>query len=334
MAKSREAVIGLMRVLLAVACVMQWTAQPGRAQSPDKPPVSTTQQASVYRIGPRDVIEIRVDEAQELSLTTSVNADGTFLMPYLNRLQAQGKTPEELSREIADRLRGKYLKDPHILVVVKQVKRRAFFIMGAVKKPGVYQVDHNLSLEELINLAGGLTDNHGPTAYIIRERRPQSALPEVTKDDDLEYDTIPIKLRGMFKDIVNSIRLEPGDVINIPMADNFYVAGEVKAPGSFEFSEGTTLRQALALAQGVTFKANAKEGMIFRTDPVTGRRQEIKVDIEAVMRGKSPDILIQPNDMIVVPNIRRPKLGDVFRRLDNPLPPLRPPCRKNEMCIT
>jgi protein involved in polysaccharide export with SLBB domain len=80
------------------------------------------------------------------------------------------------------------------------------------------------------------------------------------------------------------VGLEPGDVVNIPMTDFFYVAGEVNAPGQFQFSESTTLRQAIALAQGFTLNANAKEGVIFRTDKETGRRQEIKVDINAVMR--------------------------------------------------
>src|SRR2546428_463070 len=65
-----------------------------------------------YRIGPRDVIEVRIADANELSNTYQVNADGTFLMPYLNRVKAQDKTPEELAKLIADSLRDRYLKDP------------------------------------------------------------------------------------------------------------------------------------------------------------------------------------------------------------------------------
>ena len=69
-----------------------------------------------YRIGPRDVIEVRIEDAAELSNTYQVNADGTFLMPYLKRVKAQDKTPEELSRFISDALRVRYLKDPQVLV--------------------------------------------------------------------------------------------------------------------------------------------------------------------------------------------------------------------------
>lgn len=334
MATTRKTVIGWLSLTLAIACVMQWTVPPGRAQSLSESKAAATQEDKDYRISPRDVIEIRVADAPELSRTASVNADGTFLMPYLSRLKAQGKTPEELSHEIADRLRDKYLKDPHVLVVVKQVNSRAFFIMGAVNKPGVYQIDRNLSLWELISLAGGLAYNHGPTAYIIREPKSQSAPPNSTDTDDSKRSVISVNIDDLLKgNFIHNMYLEPGDVVNIAMADAFTVAGEVMAPGSFPFNEGTTLRQAIALAQGVTFNANAKEGVIFRTDKETGRRQEIKVDINAVMHGKAPDIPIQPNDIIVVPNVRPKRLSDIFRRLDNPLPPLRPPCRGKEPCI-
>src|SRR5205085_5147086 len=82
-----------------------------------------------YRIGPRDVIEIKVDDAPELCVQgVSVNADGTFLMPYLKRMKAAGRTTDELAKEIADGLRGRYLKDPNVMVFVKQFNSRAFFI--------------------------------------------------------------------------------------------------------------------------------------------------------------------------------------------------------------
>src|SRR5262249_39170001 len=73
-----------------------------------------------YRIGPRDVIEVKIADADELSQNYEVRADGTFLMTYLNRVKAGGKTPDELARFIEDGLRGNYLKNPHVSVVVRQ----------------------------------------------------------------------------------------------------------------------------------------------------------------------------------------------------------------------
>jgi len=106
--------------------------------------------------------------------------------------------------------------------------------------------------------------------------------------------------------------LEPGDIINIPRVDVFFVAGEVKQPGSFPLKEGTTLRQAISLAQGMTFNAKPSQGAIFREDLLLGSRQEIKVDIGEVMRGKKEDILVQANDVIIVPNSRTKSVGGVL----------------------
>src|SRR5207237_6271931 len=120
---------------LAFACVVFFT-QAAAAQTRQQPKIQPSASGSGggemnatptilvstsedYRIGPRDVIEIKVDDAPELSVTAAVSADGTFLMPYLKRMKATGKTTDELAKEIADGLRGKYLKDPNGIIFVK-----------------------------------------------------------------------------------------------------------------------------------------------------------------------------------------------------------------------
>ena len=180
-----------------------------------------------YRIGPRDVIEVRIEDASELSDTYQINADGTFLMPYLKRVKAQDKTPEELSSFIAE-----------------------------------YTL-------KTVNISGLFKGRFDQNAYV-----------------------------------------EPGDIVNIPQADVFFVAGEVNAPGSFPLSDGTTLRQAIALSQGTTFNAALGNGVIFRQDAATGKRQEIAVDIGAVMKGRKEDIPIAANDIVIVPNSRAKTIGN------------------------
>jgi polysaccharide export outer membrane protein len=108
-------------------------------------------------------------------------------------------------------------------------------------------------------------------------------------------------LKGNFGQNQN---IEPGDIVNIPQGDVFFVAGEVRSPGSFPLKDGTTLRQAISMAQGMTFRAKANIGVIFREDPATAKRQEIKVDISEVMAGKKEDLAILANDIIIVPNSR------------------------------
>ena len=266
-----------------------------------------------YRIGPRDVIELYVLRVPELSRQYRVNADGMIEMPFLGRIKAQKKTSRELAAAIADGLRGDYLVDPQVFVIVQQINRR-FFIQGAVRNPGVYTIEGQPSLLELLSLAGGLNSTYSGTAFIFRSRRQRykddavvSANPKEPSSSDVqpsepEYElrkaNINALLRGEFAE---NAMLEPGDIVHIPAADVFFVAGEVKAPGSFPLKEGTALRQAISLAQGTNPVAAAPRAIIFRED-ASGQKREIPVDVTAVMRGRNQDVSIIANDIIVVPN--------------------------------
>jgi polysaccharide biosynthesis/export protein len=286
-----------------------------------------------YRIGPNDVIEIQVEEAPELSGARKVNANGTFLMNYLGRLPAKGKTTEELSQIIADGLRQRYLYDPRVTVTVQQFNSRSFFIQGAVRSPGVYQIEGRPTLLELLTVAGGLGTGHGSTAYVIRKIKASavaaqggeskllaSALAEdkaaittpsnasasvqdTDPDPRPQYTLLKANLVGLLRGRFElNMFLEPGDIVNVPQTDVFFVAGEVKAPGSFPLKDGTTLRQAISLAQGTTFKAAGNRTTIFRENPDTGQRLELHLDLGAVMSGKAEDQVILANDIIIVPN--------------------------------
>jgi len=265
-----------------------------------------------YRIGPNDVIEVRVDKAPELSGMFRVNSTGSILMQHLGRVTVMGKSPEEVAQVLADLLRGEYLKDPFVVVEVKQYNSRAFFVQGSVRNPGMYYIEGPPSLLKLIIIAGGLADSHGSTAFIIRELKSEDATAEEAQpvassagDDAVKakYELIKRNINGLFKGAFDQdLQIEPGDVVNIPSTEVFFVAGEVHAPGSFPLREGTSLRQAISLAQGTTGNAALGRGLIFREDPVTGKRQEIAVDISDVMKGKKEDVPIMPNDTIIVPN--------------------------------
>jgi polysaccharide export outer membrane protein len=287
-----------------------------------------------YRIGPNDVIEVHIENAPELSRAVRVTAAGTFLMPYLGRVVAAGKTLEELTQSITDGLRGDYLKDPKVTISVKEYNSRSFYIQGSVRSPGVYQIEGRPSVLELVTLASGLSDAHGSTAYIIRRlknapaRDPGqggSAATGTTADGkkneqepsgeeppryELKSVNINALLRGQFD---QDMYLEAGDIVNIPPTDVFFVSGEVNAPGSFTLKEGTTLRQAVSLAQGTNYKAALDRGIIFRESP-TGKREELRIDVGAIMNGKKEDIPIMANDIIIVPNSRSKSIGGALLR--------------------
>lgn len=262
-----------------------------------------------YRLAAGDSIDITIEDAPELSRGCRLSAAGDFELPVLGLIKAQGRTSTELAKMIAEGLKKeRYLKQPIVKVTVTQLTSQYYFIQGAVKQPSVYQIEGSPSLVKLISLAGGLTENHGPTAMILRPRKitkgSSNASQEEANND--AYDVIKVSLSAIYQQgrFDQNFKIEPGDIVEIPPANVFYVAGEVTAPGVFQMKEGTTLRQAIALAQGTTFKAKMAEGIIFRDDIQTGKRVELRVDIRQIMDGKKEDIVIQPNDVIIVPNSR------------------------------
>src|SRR5437867_12825764 len=108
-----------------------------------------------YRIGPSDIVEVYILRVPELSREYRVSADGTIEIPFLGKVKAQKKTSQELASLIAGGLRDGYLVDPQVSIIVRQVNRR-FFIQGAVRTPGVYNIEGRPSMLELITIAGGL----------------------------------------------------------------------------------------------------------------------------------------------------------------------------------
>ena len=288
-----------------------------------------------YRIGPNDVIDIQIENAPELSRVFRVTAGGTFLMPYVGRITAARKTTEEVAQLITDSLKGDYLKDPKVTVTVREYNSRSFFIQGSVRSPGVYQIEGRPSVLELITLASGLSETHGANAFIIRRlktplpKEPETpgstasstrvsnettAGPEPAADEPPKYElksvNINALLRGHFD---QDMFLEPGDIVNVPPTDVFFVAGEVNQPGSFPLKEGTTLRQAISLAQGTNYKAALDRGVVFR-EGAAGKREEVHVDIGAIMAGKKEDVPIMANDIIIVPNSRTKTIGGALLR--------------------
>jgi polysaccharide export outer membrane protein len=315
------------------------TRQPRQYQAPPQaytdPVVASVivSPSEEYRIGPADVIEVTVEDAPELCRPAiRVGADGTILMPFLGTVKAENRTPQELAALISDRLRGEYLNDPQVTVAVKQINSRTYFIQGAVRRPGVYQVEGRPSLLMLITVAGGLSDNYGSTAFIMHQMKStpkplsaesgkREAVPvsqtasESDAGDKASYELIKVNINGILRgNLDQNVNIEPGDIIHIPVTDVFFVAGEVNAPGSFPLKEGTTLRQAISLAQGTSFAAAPGRGVIFREDPATGKRGEIRVDVAAVMSGKQQDIPILPNDIVIVPNSRLKSVGSTLLR--------------------
>jgi polysaccharide export outer membrane protein len=113
---------------------------------------------SNYRIGPSDEIVVKVLGADELEREGTVDAAGNFSMPLVGSVAAGGKTPAELSQDIAGKLAGRYLKNPQVSVNVKKAVSQTFTVDGAVTAPGVYPITGRLTLQQAIATAKGANE--------------------------------------------------------------------------------------------------------------------------------------------------------------------------------
>ena len=126
--------------------------------SPDSTPRSQPS-IGAYRIGPQDVLDISVDQLPELSKTFTVDTGGHLFLPLVGQVEASGRTPAELSDDIATALKKKYMKDPRVLVSLKEAQGQRVTIDGAVNKPGVYPLAGPTTLLQAVSLGGG-PDQH------------------------------------------------------------------------------------------------------------------------------------------------------------------------------
>lgn len=142
---------------LTAAAIIALCGAPALA-SPDLPPPDVVSQPRVgadYRIGAQDMLDIDVSQVPELSKPFEVNTGGNLLLPLIGEVRAAGRTPAELSDDIATALKKKYMKDPQVVVSVKDAQGQKITVDGAVGQPGVYPLNGPTTLMQAVSLAKG-----------------------------------------------------------------------------------------------------------------------------------------------------------------------------------
>jgi polysaccharide biosynthesis/export protein len=251
-----------------------------------------------YRLGPGDLIEIRVFGVAQLDQTLRISAAGTIKLPIVDQITAAGLSAAELERRIAERLHGEVVRDPQVSVFVKEYRSQPVTVLGAVRNPGQFQVSLQLRLVDILSMAGGLQPNASDEAMI---QRPS---PNGTDDEILKVDLRELLERG---DLRLNMAMRGGDVIHIrAREDKFvYVVGELNRPGAFPVPPKREMRvsEVFALAGGASKTAHASDSMLIRYDE-QGQRQELKVNFSDILKGKEEDFFVRGEDIIFVPGSR------------------------------
>lgn len=128
----------------------------------------STPGSSSYKIGPQDVLDISVFKAPELSKVVQVSEAGTINLPLVGEIATAGRTPRDVEKDLTKRLGAKYLQKPQVTVFVKEYNSQRVTIEGAVKKPGVFPIQGNMSLLQAVAMAQGMDALSDDSVVIFR----------------------------------------------------------------------------------------------------------------------------------------------------------------------
>jgi polysaccharide export outer membrane protein len=171
-------------------------------------PAAIPSAVSEYRIGPGDSLQIFVWGHPELSVTLPVRPDGMLSTPLIEDINAAGKTPSELARDMELAL-SEYVRTPTVNVIVQdfvgaygdQVR-----VVGQAAKPQSIPYRANMTLLDVMITVGGLAEfAAGNRAVLVRQ------------EDGKQTRTI-VRLRDLLDDgdISANLAMRPGDVLIIP----------------------------------------------------------------------------------------------------------------------
>ena len=170
------------------------------------PPASSA--PTDYKIRPLDLVDIRVFQEDDLTMTNKVSQAGTLTFPLIGSVKVSGLRVQEAEQLITDKLKDGYIKNPQVTILVKEYAARRVSVLGEVKKPGTVEIppEEALTLLQAVAYAGGF-QNVAKTDEVIVRRMI----------DGKETKTKVNATRLMRADAAETdYPLEPGDIVYVP----------------------------------------------------------------------------------------------------------------------
>ena len=195
--------LALVSILLA-ACLGLQACAPNAAKTGTAEEASAAQESG-YIVQPGDVLEISVWKEKDLQREVVVLPDGSLSFPLAGEIQANGKTVEQLRKDIGTRL-GKYIPGAVVTVSAKQIQGNKIYVVGKVARPGEFTASRYVDVMQALSIAGGVTPFAAVNSIQVLRRvnGVQTAIPfkysKVASGRDLRYNII----------------LQSGDVVVVP----------------------------------------------------------------------------------------------------------------------
>jgi polysaccharide export outer membrane protein len=271
--------------------------------------VSMSAQARVpssYHLGPEDVVEFYGVDAEEIvGKPYRIEADGQISLPLVGRLRAAGITLRELEDALNDRLKV-FIQQPQLVANVVEFRSQPVSVVGAVNQSGTQQLQGQRTLLDMISLAGGLRQDAGYSVRITRRLEwGPLPLPGAHSDSTGRFSVAEVNLRDLLaaRRPSDNIQVLPHDVITVPEAERVFVLGDVGRSGGYLLSDGQSMSvvEVVSMAEGLARTADFRNCRILRVVAEQTARQEIRVDVKAILAGKAEDVPLRAGDILFVP---------------------------------
>lgn len=258
---------------------------------------------NLFTLGPGDKLDIELGDETNSLTTTVVGPDGKIYFNLLPGLDVWGLSVGQ-TRDTIEHELGKYIRgEPQVTVALRDVQSKRVWMLGRFQRPGIYTLSVPTTLLEAIAAAGGSQSFAGQ-----RQIGQGGPLGEDLADLSRSFvvrngKMLPVDFEALLEkgDLSQNIYLEPDDFIYFTpgWAKEVYVLGAVTQPQAVQYVKNMTLMQAIAGAYGTVRDAYLAHVMIVRgslTQP-----QVAALNYYDIVQGKSPDVPLEPNDIVYVP---------------------------------
>jgi polysaccharide export outer membrane protein len=241
-------------------------------------------------LAPGFLVSLNVLDDSDLVGTFRIDQHGDLSLPILGTIHVAGETVPEARVQIQKALlTNQILNDPQVNLTVLEYTAPQVTIIGEVASPGRYPLLVPRSLVDVLGFAGGATLTAGNQVQITRGSG--SAEPIL-----VDYS------RATDPHAVNTVMVDPGDIVLVKQAGIVYVLGAVNRPGGYVMQEEGTLNvlQAISLANGTAIAANTSTIHLLRRND-QGVVADIPLSYKKLVRGQRADLQLHARDVVYVP---------------------------------
>jgi polysaccharide export outer membrane protein len=298
--------IAFVFVLAGFVCAQE--PQSEQTSAPPPSPGLDVQGMRKYLLGPGDVVEVRVFGQPDLSSTAQVDSDGNLsALPFLEKpIRAQCRTDKDVQKDVATAY-AKFINNPQVSVrVSERNSRQPATVFGAVRQATRVEMKRKVRLNELMAVSGGFTERAAGTIQILHTEPLMCPEPgEEAEAAPIEGTRIPLQIVKISElragiPAANPV-IRPGDYVLVTEAEPVYITGSVLSPGGIYLRDQLTLSRALAMVGGVRKEAKMSDVIIYRQVPGKLNPDTIHVDLAAIKKNQKQDEVLQPYDIIEVP---------------------------------